>query len=160
MSDKKTYSEKLKDPRWQKKRLKILERDEFTCQSCFDSESTLHVHHRYYTQGAEPWEYPDSALQTLCEGCHQEEREHRPGAEAELIHAMRRNFSYGETINLAVSLLNGVEITPQHSPDVILGAMCYTLIHPELQKEMIDRYFDALKAKREVYEAHDKGGEK
>ena len=157
MTKKKTYSEKLKDPRWQKKRLKILERDEFTCQSCFDSESTLHVHHRYYIRGAEPWGYPNEALQTLCESCHEEEREFWPGAEAELIHAMKRNFSYSETIELAVSILNGVENTPQHIPEVILGAMCYTLTHPELQKEMIDRYFDALEATREAYEARGKG---
>jgi len=28
-----TYSEKLKDPRWQKKRLEILSRDNFTCET-------------------------------------------------------------------------------------------------------------------------------
>lgn len=38
------YLEKLKDPRWQKRRLEIFQRDEFTCQVCFDTESTLHVH--------------------------------------------------------------------------------------------------------------------
>lgn len=31
-----TYSQKLRDPRWQKKRLEILERDSFTCQHCHD----------------------------------------------------------------------------------------------------------------------------
>lgn len=67
------YLEKLKDPRWQKKRLQILERDEWCCRVCFDSERTLHVHHRYYKRGADPWDYPDSALVTLCEGCHEEE---------------------------------------------------------------------------------------
>ena len=29
-----TYTEKLKDPRWQKKRLEILERDNWECQDC------------------------------------------------------------------------------------------------------------------------------
>ena len=37
------YSQKLKDPRWQKKRLQILERDEWNCQICHDNESTLVV---------------------------------------------------------------------------------------------------------------------
>ena len=150
MTKKKTYSEKLRDPRWQKKRLRVLERDEWTCQGCGDSESTLHVHHRYYTKGAEPWEYPDGSLQTLCEDCHQTENEYRPGAEAELLHAMRRHFSYDEVSDLAVSILNGVEITPQHMPRVILEAVCYTLTHPELQKEMIDRYIGASRAQREA----------
>jgi len=66
-----TYSEKLKDPRWQKKRLKIFERDKFTCQKCADKETTLHVHHRIYLRGKDPWDYPDNCLVTLCEPCHQ-----------------------------------------------------------------------------------------
>ena len=31
----------------------------------------LHVHHRYYVENNNPWEYPDNALITLCEPCHQ-----------------------------------------------------------------------------------------
>lgn len=65
----KPYIELLKDPRWQKKRLLILARDEWRCQECFDDRSTLHVHHRRYT-GSKPWEAPDEDLVTLCEGCH------------------------------------------------------------------------------------------
>lgn len=63
------YSEKLRDPRWQKKRLEIFERDRFTCQSCDRNDITLSVHHKYYND-CEPWEYPNDALQTLCEVCH------------------------------------------------------------------------------------------
>ena len=65
-----TYAEKLKDPRWQKKRLEIMSRDKFTCQKCDDATKTLNVHHRYYFKGAMPWDYPDNALVTLCEPCH------------------------------------------------------------------------------------------
>lgn len=65
-----TYAEKLRDPRWQKKRLEIMGRDKFTCQKCSDATKTLNVHHRYYSKGAMPWEYPDNALVTLCEPCH------------------------------------------------------------------------------------------
>jgi hypothetical protein len=66
----KTYSEKLKDPRWQKKRLEILQRDNWTCISCGGAKNTLHVHHKYYTYGNEPWEYSNDVLVTLCEHCH------------------------------------------------------------------------------------------
>lgn len=66
-----TYVEKLKDPRWQKMRLQILERDDFTCLWCGDFESTLHVHHGYYRSGCDPWEYDPSTLHTLCERCHE-----------------------------------------------------------------------------------------
>ena len=64
------YKEQYKDPRWQKKRLKVLERDEFTCFKCGSKNNTLHVHHNYYLKDHNVWEYPDSAFNTLCEDCH------------------------------------------------------------------------------------------
>ena len=64
------YSELLKHPKWQKKRLKILERDKFQCRSCEDDSKTLHVHHLYYDYKLKPWEYSDDDLVTLCEDCH------------------------------------------------------------------------------------------
>jgi hypothetical protein len=66
-----TYAEKLKDPRWQRKRLQILERENFTCEQCEDKTKTLHVHHYYYVKGRDPWDYPDFALAVLCEECHE-----------------------------------------------------------------------------------------
>jgi uncharacterized protein YdaU (DUF1376 family) len=68
------YGELLKDPRWQKKRLQILERDEFMCQKCHATSSTLHVHHKVYFLNKNPWDYPDDLLLTLCEACHEEEK--------------------------------------------------------------------------------------
>lgn len=35
----------------------------------------LNVHHKYYIQDRKPWEYPDEALITLCESCHQKMHE-------------------------------------------------------------------------------------
>jgi len=32
----------------------------------------LHVHHKYYRKGLNPWEYPNDALTTLCWHCHEE----------------------------------------------------------------------------------------
>ncbi len=64
----KTYTEKLKDPRWQKKRLEVLERDNFTCRACGETEKTLHVHHLAYSK--EPWDVNMDDLLTLCEYCH------------------------------------------------------------------------------------------
>jgi len=65
----KTYAEKLKDPRWQKKRLEIFERDKWTCQACGDTTQTLNVHHRFYKSGLDPWEYNEVDLVTLCDNC-------------------------------------------------------------------------------------------
>jgi len=63
------YSEKLRDPRWQRKRLEVMERDKFTCLACDDTKSTLNVHHMQYH--GDPWDAPMGALETLCEKCHE-----------------------------------------------------------------------------------------
>jgi hypothetical protein len=65
------YQKKLLDPRWQKKRLEILQRDNFACRCCEDEKSTLHVHHLDYQRGKEPWDYENDDLITLCEYCHE-----------------------------------------------------------------------------------------
>ncbi len=65
------YFELLRHPKWQEKRLRIMERDGFECCECGDKETTLNVHHSYYTKGAKPWEYPDESLRCLCEPCHE-----------------------------------------------------------------------------------------
>lgn len=63
------YSDKLKDPRWQKKRLEVFQRENFTCQCCGTKERTLHVHHLVYC-GRDPWDAPMEALESLCDECH------------------------------------------------------------------------------------------
>jgi len=73
---KSTYYEKLRSPKWQKKRLEIMQRDQFCCQSCGDTESTLNVHHKTYRKNAEPWEYEDENFITYCENCHSVIHEH------------------------------------------------------------------------------------
>ena len=68
------YRERLDDPRWRRKRSRIVERDHYTCQWC-GSHENLQVHHKYYMRYpdgklADPWDYPDEKLITLCENCH------------------------------------------------------------------------------------------
>lgn len=63
------YQEKLKHPKWQKKRLKILERASWKCQCCGDEDETLMVHHLVYG-GGNPWEIEEDKLEALCESCH------------------------------------------------------------------------------------------
>lgn len=65
-----TYSEKLKDPRWQRKRLEVMQTAGFSCQCCGESKKTLNVHHAYYERDFEPWEYPNKSLWCVCEECH------------------------------------------------------------------------------------------
>lgn len=90
------YSEKLKDPRWQRKRLEILNRDGFKCLACGDAKSTLHVHHCYYVSKREPWEYPNESLLTFCAKRHKDVDEDKQSM-AHLI-AMAWEFSAGSEI--------------------------------------------------------------
>lgn len=66
------YAQKLQDPRWQRVRLEVLDREDFTCEWCQATNKTLHVHHGYYQKGLEPWEYNTNTLHCLCEDCHPE----------------------------------------------------------------------------------------
>jgi hypothetical protein len=73
MSEKTNYQRKLADPRWQKRKSLIQQRDNFTCQKCADDKTEIHVHHKHYT--GEPWDAPDEDLETLCAHCHKAETE-------------------------------------------------------------------------------------
>jgi len=79
-----SYSEQLKDPRWQKKRLEIMERDSFACALCMDEKSTLHVHYKKYEKGRAPWEYEAKYLITLCESCHEKQHNETPNNSKEI----------------------------------------------------------------------------
>ena len=70
------YYKKLKDPRWQKKRLEIFTRDGFCCQICGDTETTLNVHHMIYSD-CDPWDIDNEYLVTLCENCHETEYQNK-----------------------------------------------------------------------------------
>ena len=67
-----SYKEQLADREWLKKKNEILERDNYTCQKC-GATSHLNVHHKYYNESKLAWEYPNDALITLCEDCHENE---------------------------------------------------------------------------------------
>lgn len=66
----KSYFEKLKDPRWQRKRLEIMQRADFRCECCLDADQPLQIHHGLYRWNVEPWDAPNDTLWCLCEGCH------------------------------------------------------------------------------------------
>jgi 5-methylcytosine-specific restriction endonuclease McrA len=69
-----TYKDKLRDPRWQKRRLEIFQRDDWQCCICHQSNRNLQVHHIVYAK-LDPWDYPDHLLQTLCDECHETRQE-------------------------------------------------------------------------------------
>lgn len=70
-----TYYEKLKSPQWQKKRLEILNEHGFSCESCCIDSEQLHVHHKIYKKGLDPWDYPSYNYAVLCDSCHKQAHE-------------------------------------------------------------------------------------
>lgn len=101
------YLAKLRDPRWQKMRLQVLERDDWACQICSDTESTLHVHHRYYLGNREPWEYRLDALVTLCELCHKNESEGIRSAEDDLILILKQSGAMTSEFTMIAGIFAG-----------------------------------------------------
>lgn len=101
-----TYAEKLKDPRWQKKRLEILDDRGWACEWCCDKEKTLHVHHVLYLKNLNPWEYDNKYLRVLCETCHVVE--HTDDAVTLSVGFLQRYFGYTKE-ELSFFLFEGIK---------------------------------------------------
>ena len=141
----KSYAEKLKDPRWQKKRLEIFERDSWKCQACGATEIMLCVHHRYYNKNAEPWEYHNDALVTLCELCHETETKEMQTVLGHTLNALKSVFLSSEL----VSLMHGLACAEfHHPPQDIAGAISWALFDEEVQGELVERYLKSLEKKK------------
>ena len=70
------YLDRLKNPKWIAKNLKIRKRDGFRCTVC-GAKNNLQVHHTfYYKDFRNPWQYPNDSLITLCKKCHKEYHEY------------------------------------------------------------------------------------
>lgn len=141
----KTYSEKLRDPRWQKKRLEILERDGWACQMCYDDTTCLHVHHKRYIKGREPWDCCDSMLVALCENCHKIETDaDRSECEHDII-LMLRDWLFASELKEFTHAMS--RVTEVESHGVVVDAICKAICDPELQQILVDGLFQLL-AKR------------
>lgn len=97
-----TYSEKLRKPAWQKKRLEILNRDSFTCQLCGDTETELQIHHKKYV--GEPHEAPNDELVTLCKHCHQTVTELETGHDKVIFVIKNENAFFAKMKSKAIAV--------------------------------------------------------
>ncbi len=140
----KTDKNKYQDPRWQKLRLQILDRDHWGCQSCGEEEKPLHVHHKYYVAGKPLWESPPESLITLCADCHEKEAEKLLKAMEHLTSAARKNFLSFDIEVIASGLDT---LTLRHLPEVVASAYRWALTDPDIQLKLIDMYFKYLHKK-------------
>lgn len=88
------YSDKLKDPRWQRRKSEVQHKANFTCEDCGSTTKTLHVHHCFYVTGRDPWEYDDDLLMLLCDECHPRRQNLEQQAHIELARKMRNMTIY------------------------------------------------------------------
>lgn len=137
-----TYFEKLKDPRWQKLRLKIYERDNFMCQYCGETKVTLNIHHISYT--GNPWEADDKLLVTLCEDCHSLETENLKVIELKIIKDLKSKGFNSSHFRLLNKLMNNMPFI--HHNDVQLTALEWFL-NEENIREIITKFFNDFRSK-------------
>jgi len=147
-----SYSDKLRDPRWQKVRLKVMERDGFKCRDCGNDKETLHVHHCFYERG-DPWKTGEAFLLTLCEKCHFD----RDSLETDGRRMLGQMFSKiyvqeglceNDLREFVISMALGVTglfNEPEYDPPIVVGASkfdylndlrwyLYACDHPEARK--------------------------
>jgi hypothetical protein len=142
------YSKKLKDPRWQKKRLEIFERDNWECQCCSDKEHPLHVHHRRYLPKRDPWDYPDKLLVTLCEDCHEMEGGIKRQYEDMLVSSISEKF-YCNDINALAEGFQSFYVSCYDS-HFVSSALNWLLTEPDLIKDLTEKYIVHMRDELEV----------
>lgn len=134
------YIDLLRDPRWQRRRLEIFNRDKFTCQGCAETDRTLHVHHKRYIPGRPPWDSPNDDLITLCEACHRlakETRDRIVGAVAEM--TIDEMLAIAGVATAMIARARGDEFTPQ-LPGEAYGVAVIEKIKLEDVWEIEDRF--------------------
>lgn len=136
------YSKKLRDPRWQKLRLQVLERDGWACVLCGDIKSTLAVHHKFYRKGAEPWDYPLDTFMTLCESCHTAEYEARGGAEQRLLSTLREKGFMASDLDRFQYGFQNMQLL--HTPEIVSDVYQWLLQNTKAQWTMIHEHFNFL----------------
>jgi hypothetical protein len=140
----KTYSEKLKDPRWQRKRLEIMQRDNFKCTQCGDTSTTQNVHHWQYSK--EPWDAKNEDLTTVCRSCHEEIEQCK-----DLTKNLLRQLDFRQLLlNIKRLLIKNKELK------VIAFEDCVTVVIEEMIGETkLSRMIDEMKLRRRIDELSD-----
>jgi hypothetical protein len=145
------YYNKLKDPRWQKMRLKVLERDGWKCAICLEDNKPLAIHHRYYEHDKDPWEYPMEALVTLCDECHEAEKENMSMSCAGLVRELKKKFFSAEISTLELLIH---EMPMMHLPEVVMESIGWVLIDPKRQDKLVTDYLSYLVEKGDSQNKH------
>jgi hypothetical protein len=134
------YSDKFLDPRWQRKRLEIFERDKWACRSCSNTKETLHVHHLAYLNNTEPWDYKDELFLTLCATCHEFETNERYAVELDLLSMLKHG---GFLVNSISELAGGFhQLNLIGNEYLTARIIAFALETPTIMKTLETFYFN------------------
>ena len=119
-----SYSEDLKNPQWQRKRLQQLDAAKWECSECGTGKRTLEVHHCWYERDTKPWEYPDECYRVLCSICH--DNWHAAKLECDKLFANYSMTQLEQAAGLLVglncaSLMQDFEVTRRHDALFVTG---------------------------------------
>jgi len=128
---------KYKDPRWQKKRLEVMQQASFRCESCESDTKTLNVHHKSYKKNRNPWEYEEHELECLCEDCHNVKHEVKSRLDTVLHDFKTLNWSSKKPEDELLGFLEG------RLADTFLNTRTYVISHEYLQGYCFAHLLDA-----------------
>ena len=144
-----SYWEKLKDPRWQRKRLEMLDSAGWQCEDCGAEDQTLHVHHKRYIKGRAPWEYSPVELSVLCDACHVKAHDTKSRLDAAI--ALSGLHMQGVGVGLvagyavaddAIDFDSGMSLANRHSAEFEAGvaAWCLSMMPNDAVRFVIRNY--------------------
>lgn len=136
---KQNYSEQIKSPKWQKKRLEVLNLRGFKCEECGDEEQQLHIHHRFYIKNRMAWEYDNDVFQVLCSDCHEMAHNEKKNGfslsfeEKMLIECLRKVLVLNDTnIKYLHNIMN--EYLKKHPKSEFLKYLFYTTTSGDFER--------------------------
>lgn len=103
---------------------------------CGDTTTTLHVHHKYYEKGNEPWEYRDDALITFCCHCHESEQNEFTQYLSLFEEVFKKSEFFADDIRELCCGIKDIKLLYNHRK--VMEAYAYAFADPEKQKELVE----------------------
>lgn len=142
-----TYRKRLSDPRWQRKRLEIFQRDNFTCRKCNSAEKELHVHHVAYDNKYEIWAQPDYTYATLCFECHYNEEARLKEMPERIMKVFRLAGITGKELSDIEMIFRNLSDNPEQTKRMV-QLMFYFSVASEHEQHQFLLFINSLKLKR------------
>lgn len=154
-----SYSDKLKDVRWQQVRLRIFDRDKFTCTQCGSKSETISVHHGYYAFKTDPWDYPAETLHTVCETCHKLFEEVKAALYREIGQLSIQDMQ--ELFRIVTTPENDVPFDPETAKETIMRWINATQPnHHQLRTYLNEKFASSSMDFKSEFYKHAKGGKR